>query len=455
MKRIAFLFLALIMLLSLFGCAAKDAGQTPAADTPASSDPAPAQDAQNTETNDKPYAGTTITVVTANSAPVRAASARLSEFEEATGIKVNIEIYEPSDAIEKVAINAAAQADGIDVFAYRPIQESLSYEANGWFAPLDDHIAAAGADYDYEDFFASARDATTGKDGHIYGIPYLVEGEILYVNTEMFASLGLEKSPETMDELLDACAAAYDPASNRYGIALRGEGNQAVTQFSGFLYSFGGDFIDYKTNTATMNTPEALAALEYYADLLQYGPDGITSANLSDSLNYFKQGLTLFRIDAYSQNPVTTDPEQSLVWDKVDYSLFPAGSSGAIPYNITAWSWAISASSKNQDAAWEFIRWASSKDVDLTAATDGAFSARTSTWASPEAAESTPAALAEVIQKTGEIGRTLDRPLCFDAAEVRALVGEMIDAANEGLRGDELAAFVETKNAEIQAILDK
>lgn len=436
MKKTGSLIMALGLALSLCACAGGE------------------KDEQTGDAaGDKPYEGTSITVVTCNNAATRMAVEHLDEFEEETGMEVNIEIYEPDDAIQKVAVNAAAGGAGVDVFCYRPIQESLSYEENGWFIPLDDYIADSEG-YDYEDFFASAREATTGEDGHIYGIPYLVEGEIIFVNTEIFESLGLEEYPETLEELLEACEKAYDPANNQYGIALRGEGNQAVTQFSGFLYAFGGDFMDYDTMTATMNTPEALAALEYYAELLKFGPEGITSANLTDSQTYFKQGLTLFRIDAYSQNPITVDPEQSLVWDKVDYAMFPAGDNGVTPYNITAWAWAISSNSEHQDAAWEFIEWASGKEQDVLAALDGGFGARTSTWEDEEAMENIPENLAEVVRQTGEVGYDLDRPLCFNAAEVRAIVGEMIDAANSGMRGDELKEFVETKNAEMQALLD-
>lgn len=450
MKKMVSLIMVLTMVCGICACSKQESAAPVPADVGGSENQTTQEQVES-----QPYKGTSINVITCNNAATRMAVEYLNEFEEATGIKVNIEIYEPTDAIQKVAVNAAANGTGIDVFGYRPIQESLSYEENGWFAPLDDYIAEAEKDgYDYDDFFASARAATTGKDGKIYGIPYLVEGEIIFVNTEMFAKLGLEQYPETLDELLAYCEKAYNPAENQYGIALRGEGNQAVTQFSGFLYAHGGDFIDYDTMTATMNTPEALEALEYYAELLKFGPEGITSANLSDSQNYYKQGLTLFRIDAYSQNPITVDPEQSLVWDKTDYAMFPSGKNGVTPYNITAWAWAISSTSKNQGAAWEFIRWVSGKEQDIRAALDGGFGARTSTWADTDVMQNIPENLAAVVQQTGEVGYDLDRPLCFNAAEVRALVGEMIDAANSGMRGEELKTFVETKNAEMQAILD-
>lgn len=407
------------------------------------------------EAGDKPYAGTTITVVTTGSGPVFAADKHLSTFEEATGITVNLEQYEFSDAIRKVAVNAAAGGTGIDVFSYRPIQEQQTYTNNGWFAPLDAYIEAAnGRGYDYEDFFPASREITTAPDGTVYGIPYLVEGEILWINAEILAKIGKTEPPKNLDELLEYCELAYDPANNQYGIAIRGEGNQAVTQFSGFLYAFGGDFFDPETYTATMNTPEALEALEYYAKLLTYGPDGILSATMETSRTWFCNGLTLFRIDAYTQNAPIVDPEQSVVFDKVAYAYFPEGKMGYTPYNITAWAWAISATSEKKDAAWAFIEWISGHEMDVEGMVESGFSARNSTWSNPVAIGAVPPQLAEVVAHTGAVGRKVDRPFCVNASEVRAIVGELIDAANSGLTGDALKAVADEKNAKIQAILD-
>ena len=78
-----------------------------------------------------------------------------------------------------------------------------------------------------------------------------------------------------MDELLEMCEALNDPENGVYALALRGEGNAAVTQFSGFLYAFGGDFFDEETKTALINTPEFMEAVKFYADLIQnYCPPG-------------------------------------------------------------------------------------------------------------------------------------------------------------------------------------
>lgn len=54
------------------------------------------------------------------------------------------------------------------------------------------------------------------------------------------------------------------------------------------------------------------------------------------------------------------DPEQSKVSDKFAVAIQPAGEE----QSTAAWTWGfgISSSSKNKDAAWEFIKWATSSE---------------------------------------------------------------------------------------------
>lgn len=444
MKKMLSIFLAIVMALSLVACGSSP---SPSADTPAAPTSAPTA----SEAAAKPFEGQTITIVTTGSGPVYAAAKYLDEFEAQTGIKVVLEQYEFQEAINKIAINAAAGGSDIDVICYRPIQETLTWYGNGYFAPLNDYIAAAGEEYDYEDFSPAAREVTT-VDGTIVGIPYLTEGEILWINTELFDRYN-QTVPTNLDELLACAQAMYDPANNVYGISVRGEGNGAVTQFSGFLYAFGGDFFDENLN-ATMNTPEALAALEYYADLVACGPEGSDVATMNNSLDWFLNGVTAMRVDAYTHNVSITDPEQSLVVDSLDWAPLPAGPAGSTPYNIVAWAWGISSTSQKQDAAWEFIKWISSKDMDVQGQLEGGSSARVSTWSDERCASYADPKFMETVATISAIGRPYDRPFCANASEVRALVGQMIDAANSGQRGEELKATVDALNAQMQAILD-
>ena len=155
------------------------------------------------------YAGQTISVVVCNSSFMEEIQKDIGEFEEATGINVEFESLQDSQVSNKVAVASAAGGKDLDVFGYRPLQESLLYIKNGWLEPLNTYFEDDTA-FDYEDFFESAREITS-QDGTAYGIPYLTEREILYLNTELIEKAGLEGSPKTYDELLEWCDKLNDP----------------------------------------------------------------------------------------------------------------------------------------------------------------------------------------------------------------------------------------------------
>ena len=447
MKKMLAIVLAMVMVLSMTACGGAPAKEEAVA--PAGTK-APQAEGEGTEL---PFAGTTINICTTASGPIQAAMDHLPEFEAATGMKVNFELYTYQEAIDKQNINAAGGGSGIDVLCYRPIQETQTWFDNGFFAPLNDYIKAAGAEYDYEDFSEASREVTTVGDT-IVGIPYLNEGEIIWYNKDIFSKYGVEV-PTNFDELMKAAEKCYDPANNTYGIALRGEGNEAVTQFSGFLYGFGGDFYDDKTMTATMTSPEALEALGYYADLMKFAPDGMSALTKTEAINYFNMGLTAMRVDAYAQTFNHTDPDNSEIVDVLGYMPFPAGPVGKpTPYNIVAWAYGISSTSQNKDAAWEFIKWATSKEMEVEGMKVGGWSARKSVWSNEEVTSAIDPELAAAVGDIVANGMPYDRPHNANAGEVRALVGQMIDTAYTGLRGDALKEAIEPLNQQIQDILD-
>ncbi|MCD7737313.1 MAG: sugar ABC transporter substrate-binding protein [Lachnospiraceae bacterium] len=398
------------------------------------------------------YSGETISVIICNSSFMEQIEADIGEFEEATGITVEFESLTDSQVSNKVAVSSAAGGTDLDVFGYRPLQEQLLYVQNGWMEPLNSYFED-DEDYDYEDFFESAREITT-VDDVAYGIPYLTEREILYYNTEMFEEAGLDGPPETYDELVEYCEILNDPDNGVYALALRGEGNAAVTQFSGFLRGFGGDFYDEEGN-ATMNTEEAIEALQFYGMLCrEYCSPGVLSMNWSETMTQFTQGLAAMRIDCDSQYAYALDEESSLIVDSVGYAVFPEGPEGTTPFNVTGWALGIGSNSEHKGASWEFIKWATGKEEDVKGMQAGNSSARTSTWENEEATSAYPEELTEVINESNPIGIATDRPYMVDGGEARTLIGELITAAIEGVTDEELQAQADDVNEQLQALLD-
>lgn len=449
MKKLLAILLVLAMALSLVACGSAESTETQA---PVSNE---GNEVASTEANEKPYAGTTINVVICTSAFMDRVIEALPEFEAETGIKVQIEQMQDAQVSNKVSVTCSAESGDVDVFGYRPLQESTLYTNNGWLEPLTDYIANS-PEFDYEDFFMASRDATS-HDGVAYGIPYMTEREVLYLNMNLLEAAGYSEGPKDMEELLEMCEAINDPDNGVYAMALRGEGNAAVTQFSGFLYGFGGDFYDENGN-ATINTPEFLEAVKFYGMLVrEYCAPGSQNYGWTDTSNLFCQGSAGIRIDCDSQYAYAVDPDNSLIADSVSYAMFPVnGNNGSTPFNITAWALGINPYSSNKGAAWEFIKWATNKENDVKGMIAGNSSARTSTWENPEATGAYPAELLDVIIATNanENSVSYDRPVMEEGGVARTYIGELITAAIEGKSDEELQILADDVNARVQELLD-
>ena len=111
-------------------------------------------------------------------------------------------------------------------------------QMNGWYEDLTNCVSDPA--YDFADFAEGAVGTTTVNDV-LTGVPIVTEQEVLYYRKDLLEAAGIA----------------------------------VPTQFSSFLYSMGGDWFD-ENRQATINTPEALAAIDLYATLLrEYGPPGV------------------------------------------------------------------------------------------------------------------------------------------------------------------------------------
>jgi len=397
---------------------------------------------------DKPYAGTTIRVLFSNHPWTDAIRPFLPEFEELTGIKVQAESLFEDQLTQKLLVEFASGTSTIDVFMQRPLQEAKQFAKNGWYADLRPFVEK-DPDFDLADFFPSALLAET-VDGILTGIPIVTEQEIIYYRNDLFEEHGI-KVPTTMEELEAAAKYFNDPANGFYGFVSRGQRSPAVTQFSSYLYSFGGNF--HEDGKATLNTPEAIAAFTFYGDMLRnYGPPGVLNMSWPQALAIFAQGNAAMYTDASVFYSNLLDPNQSDVGDVVGFAQFPAGPAGSKPYSVVSWGVSMAATSRNKEAAWEFIKWATSKEMTLRTQARQVPSARTSAWDDPRGTAEFPPQLVEVILASSEGAMPFDRPNVIAVGEARDIVGTIIVTAIEG--GD-VKAVADQMNREYQDLLDR
>lgn len=378
---------------------------------------------------------------------------KVSEFTSETGIKVEIEAY-PEDVVRnKATVELTAKSKNFDVYTTSPPQELLMFTNNNWITPLDDYISAS-PEYDIDDYMPGAI-AGSQFNGKTYCIPLFTERPVLYYRADLFEEKGIEP-PKTFDELMEAAALFDDDANKFYGFLERGAGNASVTQFVTFLRGFGGDFQSADLRTATINTPQALEAFEYYGEILRkYGPPGVLAMNWGETSNLFTEGLAAMRIDNDSQYGRAVDPTKSAVADKVKFAVVPAGPNGLSNCNVAPWALMIPSGSQNKEAAWEFIKWATSKEMCVLAMQAGQFGARQSTWSDPRAVETLPESLVQAVKDSMGTPYSLERPVTIQVGKCRDIIGTVVQAAIQGVTGEELKKLADKANQDFQAVLDE
>ncbi|TDC72444.1 ABC transporter substrate-binding protein [Streptomyces hainanensis] len=346
------------------------------------------------------------------------------EFEEHVGRRVVMSILTADQLANSYNVKLNASATDIDVMMLRPLQDLLLFAHNDWVADLTD-LVTGDRDYDWSDFQEAPRQRCTVAD-RVVSVPVVTERPALYYRRDLVADLG--GPPATLDELMAVSLELADRRNGFFGYVGRGQRAGAVSQWSSFLYSFGGDFtVDDRSAIAT---DEAIAAYRYYGELLERtGPPGVTNMTLEQAMPIFAQGKAAFYIDADAIYTNFLDPTISTVQDTIGFAPFPAGPAGALGYNIPSWSLSINAFSLLRDDAWEFVRWATSPEMVARIQGDGIPGARASAWADSDTLGAFPPELAETMRIGAERGVDHDRPEVLQVGRARDIVGRPLVAA--------------------------
>ena len=391
----------------------------------------------------------TLRVTLANHVWTDIIKSKLSEFEKETGLTVELSQYGEDQLSDQYNVKLNAGTNEIDVMMYRPLQEGKLFAKNGYLADLSNDVTANN-DWDWADFQSGPVGATTYND-QVVGVPIITEQEVLYYRKDLLEKAGLEV-PKTMDELEAAAKAIKEQNPGIAGFVSRTGRSAAVTQFSSFLYSFGGDFID-ENGESGIASADAKKAYAFYGGLLRnYGPENVsTDMSWPEAMAIFTQGQAGLYTEADSLYKNATDPATSKVSDTVGFAPMPSGSDGSKAYNVPSWALGVNEASGNQTNAWKFIEWATSKTMTLDVQKAGVPGARTSVWADPEGTATYPEDLAAAIAVSTENGVGHDRPLVISVAEAREIVGDPIVVAITG--GDSDAAADAASEA-FQQLLD-
>ncbi len=350
----------------------------------------------------------------------------IDQFEKETGITINEEIYDQDQLNQMLIIELTSGSADIDVYMTRLVNEKKLFYKNEWYTILDDYIkdpAKTPKEYAFEDFMPSLV-VTASEDKKLVAVPLINEFQLLFYRKDLFEQKGL-KVPSDFEELEAAAKKLYDPDKGIYGIVARGNLGQAVPIWGNFLFGYGGDFL--KNGMCITDTPEAIESLEFYGRLLHdYGPPGVANMGWPQCNTVFKNGRAAMYTDVNSNLPEFTNPSKSKIADKVGVSVFPKGPKAHKTYVVSSWGLAISTSSAHKDAAWEFIKWVTSKENMKRAQLSDISTSRLSVWNDPEVNKKLLPQYAEVARKSAEISVPYYAPQMTAVTEAREILGEPV-----------------------------
>ena len=324
----------------------------------------------------KPYAGQTVRVLAVETPQFQGLQLRDAEFTELTGIKVEWN-FTPFKALqEKIASTGAAKSSEFDVINF---MDAWGPANAYWLTPLGPLAQRDGLDIGrYPKGFIEG----SSFEGKLLGLPMRGHAQLFFYRKDIFDKLGL-KPPATWDDVIAAGQKIRDanlgvaPMACYYGA----DGNrQNLFLWANFLWGAGAEVLD-KSGKPGWTTPQALKATEDYVGLhtrLKLCGDGAVSNTEQDARVSFAQGkVAMIPVWWWFYSAAVNPKDSVLRPDQVSFTAMPgyAGRPAVTLVNVHAWG--LSSYSRQKDAAWEFLKWASNPDLEKRNAIERTVAGRT------------------------------------------------------------------------------
>lgn len=274
--------------------------------------------------------------------------------------------------------NAAGSGSGAPDVIRSEVAWTPEFADLGYLAPLDGTPALK----DEKDFVPQAAASTKYQD-KTYAVPQVIDSLGIFYNKKLFKDAGVEV-PGTIDELKTVSKTIKDK-TGKTGMYLRGDD---AYWFLSFLYGEGGDLVDAKGKTVTVDSPAGVKAMEVVKDLVDSGAAKTDATDGWENMQAaFKGGDVAMMINGPWAIADTYAGPQFKDKTNLGVAPVPAGSAGqGAPqggHNL-----AVYAGSKNLDASYAFVEYMSSAESQAKITTElNLLPTRTSVYSRPDVAK--------------------------------------------------------------------
>ena len=384
-----------------------------------------------------PYKGTTIRVLDEITPLQETLSKIVPEFEKETGIKVEWELLNHFEVINKGQADMLSGRGHYDAVMLHGFQVGPMLTA-GVIRPIDDLIQNPklfNPKLDVADFIPIPYKSLSFANGKQIGFVNWNYNQVYWARADLLnnpeekaafkAKYGYELAPaKTIEQMRDIAEfftrkkgeklAGNTLDSDFYGIVLEGikGGSTFGTLWRDFIKNYGGDIMDAEGHP-TFDRPENVEALKMWAALWKFAPPGIAEYSLVDVPTVMGKGIAAQTL-AWSDFVLGVDkPGVSPFAGQFVYAPIPVKAGASTPRSAEAEPsiTVISAASKHPEATFLFLEWLVDKKQQdkLIALGQGGVPVRESSWALPAIKDSSNKTLYDAMKSTLDVGQAKPR----------------------------------------------
>lgn len=333
----------------------------------------------------KPFAGTTLKLATESTPPSNAINSQLKKyFEEATGIKVEIEVLPLEQVLQKLTLDVASSLGTYDLY-YIDQSWAASFSQDV-FDPREQYSAKADLampNYNMDDFLPALVDGICKYEDRWVGVPYDIPIFIMIYRKDIYEKLGF-KAPTTFEEMYNNSKAITEqmgPTTYGYAGQMKSGHYALECEWTSMLWGHGGSVFNADKQFVG-NDEQGIAALDYYTKLKAIMPPGVDQWTWDGQGQAVAQGVAASMLSWGEFFPYFDDPTQTKVSGLCEAVIPPQPIAlrkpadcgyGEIPGvgHQGGSSLAVSKYSKSPDAAWVFMQWATCADTQALITTLG------------------------------------------------------------------------------------
>ncbi len=207
---------------------------------------------------------------------------------------IDLEIISAPNAtnlVEDLYTSAFLLGDSPYDLIYLDIVWVQKFAAANWLQPLDDFVD----ENELKQFLTG--DVEGGKyQDSLYRMPFRSDGGMLYYRSDLLIKNGYNP-PQTFAELMAISQDLQEKGEAKWGYVWQGKQYEGLSaMFVEILQGFGGYWINPDTLEVGLDSPEAIASVQFLLDTIKEGisPTGVTTYAEEETRRIFENGQTVF-----------------------------------------------------------------------------------------------------------------------------------------------------------------